>query len=184
MSEGNENVTLNPPLNKENINKLKAGDLVEITGTILTARDKSYEKILKITREGKDPPVDLNGQIIYHCGPLAKPAEEGPEILAAGPTTSARLDDMQIEFVENTGVRGLVGKGGVSEEVASKLGSLGCIYFSFTGGAAALAADAITSVEDLIWEDLGTAEAIWVLKVKKFGPLVVSVDTAGNNLYE
>ncbi|KXB06456.1 fumarate hydratase [candidate division MSBL1 archaeon SCGC-AAA382F02] len=181
MSE--EVVTLNPPLSDEKLSELKVGDLVKITGTIVTARDEAYEKILKITNSGEDLPTDLEGGVIYHCGPIAKQENNEWKIIAAGPTTSARLDDMQAEFVENTGVKALIGKGGVGEKVGEEISELGCVYLSFTGGAAALAADAITSVEDIFWSDLGIPEALWVLKVEEFGPLLVSVNLEGKNLY-
>ncbi len=90
---------------------------------------------------------------------------------------------MQAEFVRRTGVRALVGKGGLGEEVAVELARLGCVYLAFTGGAAVLAAQAIEKVERVLWQDLGAAEALWVLRVRDFGPLVVAVDTKGNNLY-
>ncbi|KXB04514.1 fumarate hydratase [candidate division MSBL1 archaeon SCGC-AAA261O19] len=184
MSEKEEITTLSPPLSEEEVKELKAGDMVKITGTIITARDKAYARILEFSRAGKELPADLEGGVVYHCGPLVKKTDDEWEIISAGPTTSARLDDVQTEFVENTGVRVLIGKGGMSQKVAEEVGELGCIYLAFTGGAGALAADAITSIEDLVWEDLGTAEGIWVLKVKEFGPLLVAIDMKGGNLYE
>jgi tartrate/fumarate subfamily iron-sulfur-dependent hydro-lyase beta chain len=89
---------------------------------------------------------------------------------------------MQAEFVERTGVRGLVGKGGIGEEVAEKLAQLGCVYLAFPGGAGVLAAQAITRVEKIFWKELG-AEALWMLRVRDFGPLVVAIDVKGGNLY-
>ena len=181
----NEKATiLNTPLTFEDVRGLEAGDLVEITGTVYTARDKAYKRILEKKREGKDPPVDLNGGVVYHCGPLAKETKDGWKIVAAGPTTSARMDDMEDEFVKSTGVRALIGKGGLGPSAAEEISELGCVYLAFTGGAAALAADSIVFVKDLFWEDLGTAEALWALEVKGFGPLLVGVDVEGRNLYE
>jgi len=90
---------------------------------------------------------------------------------------------MQVEFVRRTSVRALIGKGGIGEEVAAELARLSCVYLAFTGGAAVLAAQAIEKVEKVLWLDLGTAEALWVLQVRDFGPLVVAIDTKGNNLY-
>lgn len=176
-------ITLEPPLSKEEVRNLEAGDLVKISGKIITARDKAYEKILTVLRNDKGLPFDLENQIVYHCGPLARKTNGDWEIVAAGPTTSARLDDVQLGFVERTGVRALIGKGGVGEEVVQGLGPLDCVYLAFTGGAAALAAESIVEVLDLYWEELGTAEAVWLLKVEDFGPLTVGVDTKGKNLY-
>jgi fumarate hydratase subunit beta len=127
--------------------------------------------------------MELRGGVVYHCGPLARRTPEGWRIISAGPTTSARLDRAQAEFVRLTGIRALVGKGGVDEEVAAQLARLGCVYLAFTGGAGVLAAGAIEEVERVYWEELGPAEALWVLRVRDFGPLVVAVDTQGGNLY-
>lgn len=157
---------------------LRAGDIVTIDGRIITARDKAYARIIA----GKKLPIDLHGGVIYHCGPLARRTAKGWQILSAGPTTSARMDPMQVDFVRRTGVKALVGKGGIGEEVAGHLAKLGCAYLAFTGGAGVLAASQVEEVENVFWEDLGP-EAIWVLRVKDFGPLVVAIDMTGGNLY-
>lgn len=181
MSRGDEVKELSPPLTDAQLGELEAGDFVKISGRIVTARDEAYERVLETPED--ELPFDLKGGVVYHCGPLAKREGGDWKIVAAGPTTSARLDQMQEEFVRKTGVKALVGKGGVGGEVASSLSSLGCVYLAFTGGAAALASESIGEVEDLIWEDLGVPEALWFLKVEGFGPLVVAVDTHGNDLY-
>jgi fumarate hydratase subunit beta len=174
---------LRPPLSERLVRELKVGEVVGITGQIVTARDKAYGRAIKILRSGKKLPLDLRGGVVYHCGPLARKTKKGWQVLSAGPTTSARLDSMQAEFVGRTGVRALIGKGGVGEDVAGELARLGCIYLAFTGGAGVLAARAIEGVQKVLWQDLGAAEALWVLRVREFGPLVVAVDAQGNNLY-
>jgi len=145
---------------------------------VVTARDKVYSRVIA----GERPPIDLQGGVVYHCGPLARRTPRGWQVISAGPTTSARLDPMQVDFVRATGVRALIGKGGVGEEVAKNLARLGCIYLAFTGGAGALAASQVEEVENIFWEELGP-EAIWVLRVRDFGPMVVAVDLRGNNLF-
>jgi len=176
-------IELRPPLSDQKIRLLKAGDIVSLSGTIVTARDKAYTRALELLRSGKKLPIDLRNGIVYHCGPLVRKTPRGPKIVSAGPTTSARLNDIQVEFVKRTGVKALVGKGGVSEDVARELAHLGCVYLTFTGGAGVLAAQAIEKVEKVFWQDLGATEALWVLKVKDFKPLVVAIDTFGDNLY-
>lgn len=183
MNERDEIVNLNPPLEERDVESLGIGDLVEISGTMVTARDEAYERILETARGGGDLPVNLEGGVVYHCGPLVESEDGGWRIVAAGPTTSARLDDMQVEFVRTTGVRCLIGKGGMSADVSREVGGLGCVYLAFPGGAAALAADAIESVRDVIWLDLGIPEAVWVLEVEGFGPLTVATDVEGESLY-
>jgi fumarate hydratase subunit beta len=170
---------LTTPMSEFEVRKLRAGGMVSITGKIVTARDKAYVRVVS----GAKLPVKLQGEVIYHCGPLTKRTPKGWRIISAGPTTSARLDQLQTEFVRRTGVRALVGKGGVGEEVAVQLARLGCVYLAFTGGAGVLAASAIEKIEKVYWEDLGPAEALWVLRVNDFGPLVVAVDTYGGNIY-
>ncbi len=181
---GNRGVTtLKPPLGEREVKKLRAGEFVKLTGKITTARDKTYARMLKLLRARRRPPVDLRDGVVYHCGPLVKRTPKGWKVISAGPTTSARLDKIQAEFVRRTGVRALVGKGGVSEKVAMEISGLGCAYLAFPGGAGALAARAIKSVERVLWRDLGPAEELWTLQVRDFGPLTVAVDTRGRSLY-
>ena len=172
-------ITLTPPLSENDVRRLRAGDVVAITGRIVTARDRAHARIVS----GKRPPLDLEGGIVYHCGPLAKRIREGWRIVSAGPTTSARMERLQAEFVRRTGIRAIVGKGGLGE-AAGAVARLGCVYLTFPGGAGALAAESVERVERVYWMDLGEPEAMWVLRVKNFGPLLVAIDTAGNNMYE
>jgi fumarate hydratase subunit beta len=175
--------TLKPSLSERDVKKLRTGDFVNLTGKIITARDKAYARMLKLLRERKRLPIDLRGGVVYHCGPLVKQTPKGWKVVSAGPTTSARLDEVQAEFVRRTGVRALVGKGGISKKVAKEISGSGCVYLAFPGGAGALAARAIKSVERVLWRDLGPAEALWTLQVRDFGPLTVAVDTRGRSLY-
>lgn len=171
--------SLTTPLRSKDIRRLRAGDIVIISGKIVTARDKAYARVIA----GKRLPINLKGGLVYHCGPIARKTPTGWKIISAGPTTSARMDPMQVEFVKRTGVRAFVGKGGVGEEVAKRLSKMGCVYLAFTGGAGVLAANQVERVEGVFWEDLGHAEAMWLLRVDNFGPLVVAIDTIGGNLY-
>jgi tartrate/fumarate subfamily iron-sulfur-dependent hydro-lyase beta chain len=176
-------IDLRPPLSDKKIEELKVGDIVSLSGTIVTARDKAYARALDILRSGKKLPIDMRNGIVYHCGPLVKKTPRGPKIVSAGPTTSARLDDMQIDFVRLSGVKALIGKSGVGKDVAPELARSGCIYLAFTGGAGVLASQSIERVKKILWRDLGPIEGLWVLDVKKFGPLVVAIDVHGGNLY-
>ena len=176
-------IELRTPLNDQEIKLLKAGDVVSLSGTIVTARDKAYIRALELLRSGKKLPINLRNGVVYHCGPLVKRTSRGSKIVSAGPTTSARLDDMQIDFVQLTGAKALIGKSGVREDVATELARLGCIYLAFTGGAGVLASQSIKRIKKMLWRDLGPVEGLWVLDVKKFGPLVVAIDVHGENLY-
>jgi len=166
------------PVDEKILRKLRAGSLVYLSGLLFTARDKTYRKILETLRGGEKLPVSLRNQAIYHCGPLVKKVGEGYEVLSCGPTTSSRLDHLHAEFLRKTGARLLIGKGGISQKAAREISNLGCAYLSFTGGAGALAASFVKRVKGVYWEELGP-EAMWLLEVEEFGPLVVMVDTRG-----
>jgi tartrate/fumarate subfamily iron-sulfur-dependent hydro-lyase alpha chain/tartrate/fumarate subfamily iron-sulfur-dependent hydro-lyase beta chain len=173
---------LTTPLGRDDIMELQAGDIVYLSGTIYTARDEAHLRILELTDEGKPLPFDLEGAALYHCGPLMQKDESGWRTVAAGPTTSARMTDMTPQVLDNYNVRAIIGKGGM-KNIAPVLGDR-CVYLAYTGGCAALAVDMIKDVRDVHWLDLGMPEAVWVLEVENFGPLVVGVDAKGRDLYE
>jgi len=169
---------LTTPLKIEDIEKLKSGDRVYITGTIYTARDAAHGRLVKLIEDGKELPFDLDGQIIYYVGPT--PAKPGKAIGSAGPTTSYRMDPYAPILISK-GLKGMIGKGGRSEEVKEAIKEHKAIYFGAVGGAAALIAESIKSSEIIAYEDLG-AEAIRKLEVEDFPVLVVN-DIHGNDLY-
>ncbi len=172
-------IRLTTPLSRDDVCGLRAGDFVTINGRIITARSKAYARILA----GGKLPIDLEGGVVYHTGPIVKKIATVWKIVSAGSTNSSLMDSMQVEFVRQTRARALVGKGGVREDVAEHLSRMGCVYLAFTGGAGVLAAKHIQKVEDVFLEDLGTADAMWLLQVSDFGPMVVAIDTKGKNLY-
>ncbi len=179
LGEG-EGIELKLPVSEEDVRKLRAGDVVYLTGTIVTARDEAHKKILE---EGA--PIDLRGLAIYHCGPVVEKTEEGWKVIAAGPTTSARMNDLQAAVLEKTGARLVIGKGGMKDELLKDFSRLGAAYLSFTGGAALLAAKAIKRVKAVYWlDELGIPEAMWVFEVERFGPLIVAMDSHGRSLYK
>jgi len=173
---------LTTPLTRDDIMELQAGDIVYLSGTIYTARDEAHLRILELTNEGKPLPFDLEGAALYHCGPLMQKDKGGWRTVAAGPTTSARMTDMTPQVLDNYNVRAIIGKGGM-KNIAPVLEER-CVYLAYTGGCAALAVDMIKDVRDVHWLDLGMPEAVWVLEVENFGPLVVGVDAKGRDLYE
>ncbi|MEZ5335043.1 MAG: FumA C-terminus/TtdB family hydratase beta subunit [Methanolobus sp.] len=172
---------LTTPLKKEDVTKLNAGDIVYISGKIYTARDEAHARILEMADEGKELPFKLEGAVIYHCGPLMKEKEDGWEVVAAGPTTSARMSKMTPELLNIHEVRAFVGKGGMDNVAGSMKDK--AVYLAFTGGCAALAALSIEKVSTVHWLDLGMPEAVWELEVKEFGPLVVGIDSKDNDLF-
>ncbi|GAA5262203.1 FumA C-terminus/TtdB family hydratase beta subunit [Methanocalculus sp.] len=164
-----ESVKIKTPLGDE-ILDLRAGDSVLLSGTIYTARDEAHLRMME-----EKIPFDPKGAAIYHCGPVI----QDDRIIAAGPTTSARMNRLTA-FLLDAGVRCLIGKGGMSDDVAASLKGRG-IYLAFTGGCAALAASHM-KLTGVFYPDLGMAEAVWVIEVNDL-PLVVGIDAAGGNLF-
>ncbi len=167
------------PLNDETIASLKAGDQVLLTGVVYTARDAAHKRLIALIKEGKDLPIDLQGQVIYYVGPA--PAKPGDPIGSAGPTTSMRMDPYAPTLMEH-GMKGMIGKGMRSKEVRDAMVRRRAVYFAAVGGAAALVAKRIKSAEVVAYEDLGP-EAIRKLYVEDL-PLFVIDDIYGDDLYE
>lgn len=164
-------IRLSTPLGAEVLD-LHAGDRVLLSGTIYTARDEAH---LKIQKDGF--PFDPVGAVLYHCGPVVDTKRN--VIVAAGPTTSARMNGLTAPMID-AGVRALIGKGGMSAEVRETLSGRG-VYFAFTGGCAALAASCMELVA-CHYPELGMAEAVWEIRVQDM-PLVVGIDAHGGDLF-
>lgn len=175
---------LTTPISEEQIRKLKANDVVYITGTLVTARDQAHKRALQFHSEGKKLPIDLEGLAVFHCGPIVKKEGDKWRVVAAGPTTSTRMDIFEDEFIKNFKVRVIIGKGGMGKRTTDAMKQFGAIYGAFTGGAAVLAAKAIKNVKTVEWFDLGMPEALWIFEAEEFGPLTVAIDSHGNNLFE
>ena len=172
------------PLSEEDVRELRAGDIIYLTGTVVTARDMAHKKAMEMNRNGEGVPVDFSEVAVYHCGPIMRKNGKWNAVVA-GPTTSSRMEGLEHEFIKQLGARMIVGKGGMGDSTAKACMEHGAVYCAFTGGAAVLAAKAIKNVRDVFWMDeLGKTEALWVFDVEKFGPLVVTIDTNGNNLTE
>jgi len=174
---------LTTPITEEQIRRLKANDVVYVTGTIVTARDQAHKRALQFHKEGKKLPISLEGLAVFHCGPIVKKDGDGWVVVAAGPTTSTRMDIFEDEFIENFKVRVIIGKGGMGEKTLAALKEVGAVYCSFTGGCGALAAKGLKEVRSYEWQDLGMPEALWVITAEEFGPLLVTMDSHGNSLH-
>jgi fumarate hydratase subunit beta len=175
---------LDLPLSEAEVRRLVIGQTVSLTGIVHTARDEAHARILELLHVGQPLPFDLRDGAIYHCGPIMEREGRSWRVVAAGPTTSARMDALQPEVIGSTGVRVIIGKGGMSRPTLETMCSQGCVYLAFTGGAAVLAAEGIKAVREVHWLDLGMAEAVWELQLQDFGPLVVAMDSSGRSLYE
>lgn len=167
------------PLTREAADSLSAGDSVLLSGVIYTARDAAHKRLIELVRAGKELPIDLRNAVVYYVGPA--PAKPGQAAGSAGPTTSYRMDAYTPELLE-LGLRGMIGKGLRSKEVAGSMIKNHAVYFAAIGGAGALLAARIKRSEVVAYPDLG-AEAIHRFEVEDL-PLTVVIDTKGNNLYE
>jgi fumarate hydratase subunit beta len=170
---------LEVPFSKDEVKKLKAGDIINLSGTIYTARDAAHKRMIGLLEEGKDLPFDIKDQVIYYVGPC--PAKPGEIIGSAGPTTSGRVDAYTPKLIE-LGLSGMIGKGLRSKDVIEAMKKYGAVYFGAIGGAGALIAKSIIKEEVVAFPDLGT-EAIRKLTVREF-PVTVIIDSFGNSLYE
>jgi fumarate hydratase subunit beta len=171
-------IKLKTPLTDTDVEKLKIGDKVLLTGVIYTGRDAAHKRLFDLIQAGKELPVDIRGQVIYYVGPA--PAKPGKPIGSAGPTTSYRMDAFAPKLME-LGLKGMIGKGNRGANVVEAMKKHKAIYFGATGGAGALLARSIKKAETIAYEDLGP-EAIQRLEVEDF-PVVVINDTKGNDLY-
>lgn len=171
-------IKLETPLTEEKVKKLRAGDSVILTGTIYSARDAAHKRLIELINKGESIPLNIENEVIYYVGP--SPAKPGQVIGSAGPTTSYRMDSYSPTLLD-LGLKGMIGKGERGQEVVDSIIKNKAVYFGAIGGAAALIADSIIASEIIAYEDLG-AEAIRKLEVKDM-PLVVIIDSEGNNLY-
>jgi len=174
---------LKTPISEEDVRKLKVNDVLYVTGTIVTARDQAHRRALEFYKEGKPLPANLEGLAVFHCGPVVSKEGDKWIAVAAGPTTSTRMDIFEDEFIKNFKVRVVIGKGGMGKKTTDAMAKYGAVYGAFTGGAAILAAKAIKSVKSVEWLDLGTPEAMWIFEVEEFGPLAIAIDSHGNNIF-
>ncbi|WP_078408421.1 fumarate hydratase [Priestia abyssalis] len=177
-SSETKEVVLQAPITEEQIRELKVGDVVRITGMMYTGRDAIHKYL-----SDHDCPVDLNGQVIYHCGPVMLKDEDGKwHVAAAGPTTSIREEPYQGDIMKKFGIRAVIGKGGMGPKTLAALKEHGGVYLNAIGGAAQYYADCIKSVEGVNFMEFGVPEAMWHLRVEDF-KAVVTMDSHGNSLH-
>lgn len=172
------------PMTQKDARTLKVGDLVLISGNIVTGRDRIHNYLFNLRPTEKEVPFPLNGTIIYHCGPLMRKMHGGFECIAAGPTTSARLEIYEHRIITEYGIRGVMGKGGMGAQTLSTLQKEGSVYFHAIGGAAVYLAAKVKKVAG-VWmlDEFGMTEAMWLLDVEDF-PALVTMDAHGGDLHE
>jgi len=176
---------LNLPITEAQARELRVGDILFLTGQIFTARDEAHLTMLEAREKGKTLPFDPGVMALFHCGPVVRPVGDDWEVIAAGPTTSVRMEIFEDRFLEAFHPRIVIGKGGMGSRTQTALEKVGSVYTHYTGGAGALAAKRIERVDAVHWlDELGMPEAAWIFAAKEFGPLLVTMDSHGGNLYK
>jgi fumarate hydratase class I len=171
-------ISLTAPITEDQVRSLKVGDVVLISGRMFTGRDAVHAHLMK-----HEPPVDLRGSVLYHCGPVVVREGEGWRVTAAGPTTSIREEPYQADILERYGVRVVIGKGGMGAKTLAGLQKSGAVYLNAVGGAAQFYARCIERVDGASLMEFGTPEAMWHLQVKDF-PAIVTMDAHGGSLHK
>ena len=170
------------PVSTEDLKDIKVGDIVYLDGSMTTCRDVAYRRLVE---EGRELPVDVRNNAIFHAGPIIRPLENDKfEMVSVGPTTSMRMEKFEYEFVKQTGVKVIIGKGGMKENTERACKEFSAIHCVFPAGNAVVAATEVEEIVRAEWRDLGMPETLWNCRVKEFGPLIVSIDTEGNNMFE
>ncbi len=173
---------LQTPIEDPDIEKLRAGDIVYLKGTLFTARDEAHMHLLD---HGMVEGLDPHGLALYHCGPVMRQVGPRWEAVAAGPTTSARMDSLEARFLEKFGPKVIIGKGGMGARTKEALVKHKAVFTNFTGGAGALAAKSLPRVREVfLLKELGMAEAVWVFETDGFGPLIITMDAHGRSLHD
>jgi len=173
---------LTTPIKPEDLEDIKIGDIIYLTGQLVTCRDVAHRRLIE---EKRPLPVDLDGMAILHAGPIVRPTgEDKYEMVSVGPTTSMRMEKFEKEFINQTGVKLIVGKGGMGKDTQEACQEHKAIHVVYPAGNAVLAATQVEEIERAEWKELGMPETLWVCRVKEYGPLIVSIDTHGGNLFE
>ena len=173
---------LTTPVSAEDLKDIHIGDVVYLNGDLTTCRDVAHRRLVE---EGRPLPVDVKDAAIFHAGPIIRPLENDKfEMVSVGPTTSMRMEKFEYEFVKHTGVRVIVGKGGMGPNTERACKEFGAIHCVFPAGCAVVAATEVQRIAEHHWDELGMPETLWCCKVKEFGPLIVSIDANGDNLFE
>ena len=170
---------LTTPISADDLTNIRVGDVIYLTGTLVTCRDVCHRRLIELKRP---IPYDLRGKDICHAGPIVRKNEDKWEMVSIGPTTSMRMETFEKEFIEQTGVRLIGGKGGMGPLTEEGFNQHKALHVIYPAGCAVLAATQVEEIEEVHWTELGMPESLWVCRVKEFGPLIVSIDTHGNNL--
>ena len=173
---------LTTPISAEDLADIHIGDIIYLNGSMTTCRNVAHRRLVE---GGRELPVNVKDAAIFHAGPIIRPlADDKFEMVSVGPTTSMRMEKFEKEFVKQTGVKVIIGKGGMGTNTEYACKNYKAIHCVFPAGNAVVAASEVEKIIDAQWRDLGMPETLWHCRVKEFGPLIVSIDTDGRNLFE
>ena len=173
---------LTTPISAADLEDIKVGDVIYLTGLLTTCRDVAHRRVIE---EGRPLPVDVKDGAILHAGPIIRPlGDDKFQMVTVGPTTSMRMEKFEEQFIKETGVRLVIGTGGMGDGTMRGCRDNKALHCVFPAGCAVVAASCVEEIVSANWRDLGMPETLWTCKVKEFGPLIVSIDTHGNNLFE
>lgn len=179
-------VYLTTPLDAEKIRSLELDDIVYLSGTVYVMMfDNQFEKLMEPIRRGEPSPLDLDGGVIYHTGTIYRKREDGTyDFRAIGATTSMKFNAQTPEIIKKTGVRAIIGKGGMNKAVLDAMEECGCVYLSVVGGCSAIYTPQVEDIEKEIWPQKSWSKNVLQLKVDQYGPLFVAMDANGNSVFE
>lgn len=173
---------LKTPITEDDIKDIRIGDIVYLEGTLVTCRDVAHRRVVE---EGLPLPVDVRDKAILHAGPIVKDlGNDQYQMISVGPTTSMRMEKFEEEFIKETGVKLIVGKGGMGPGTEAGCKKYKALHLVYPAGNAVYAAEKVERIVDAQWKDLGMPETLWVCDVQEYGPLIVSIDIRGENLFE
>ena len=170
------------PVTAEDLKDIHIGDIIYLDGSVTTCRDSAHSRVVE---EGLEIPFDVKDNAILHAGPIVRTVDDDRyEMVSVGPTTSMRMERFEYDFIKSTGVKVIIGKGGMDKKTAEACKEFACIHCVIPAGNAVVAAACVEEIEDEKWKDLGMPEALWRCRVKELGPLIVSIDSYGRNYFE
>ena len=173
------------PVTEERMRGLRVGDLVYLSGIVVTMRDISHRQAVDMLEAGESLPVDFTNGALWHCAPIVRRKENGKwEAIAAGSTTSSKFSQLGAELIRKLKIRCTIGKGTMFPPAVDAMEEVGAVFLNATGGAAAMYACQIEEVVDVFWTELGLPEALWVLRVEKLGPFIVGIDSHRRSLFD
>lgn len=175
-------VELQTPITNKDIDNLKVGDVIYLSGLIYTSRDMAHLRIAEHLKEEKEMPVDFNGSAVFHAGPVAVKGDDGWELSVIGPTTSIRMEPYA-EMAGEIGIKVIIGKGGMAENSLNCYNKYKQVYVQAPPGCAVRLGSCVKRIKEVHWLDMGMPEALWVLEVEKFGPLIVSMDSKNQSIH-